>query len=113
MTTQCYLIALLLAAPTVAAAQAPDGKALYEANCKMCHGPAGIPPAPMKKAMPGIPVFDSAFISTRSADSVVSVLMRGGKTMKAFKEKLSHEQMVAVARYVRELALKGHPARSP
>jgi mono/diheme cytochrome c family protein len=57
--------------------------------------------------MPGIPIFDSTFVASHSEDSVVKVLMRGGKTMKSFKEKLSHEQMVAVAKYVRELARKG------
>jgi mono/diheme cytochrome c family protein len=107
MTTRWSLIGLVFAALTTAAAQGPDGKTLYEANCKMCHGAEGIPSAVIHKAMPAIPTFDRAFLTSHSEDSVVKVLQRGGKTMKSFKDKLSHEQMSAVAKYVRQLASKG------
>jgi len=96
----------LLLVPSIVVAQAPDGKALYEASCKMCHGAAGVPTAPMKKLMETIPTFDSAFIATRSDDSVVKVLLGGTKRMTSYKGKLSPEQLTAVAGYVRELALK-------
>ena len=112
MTTQWCLVGLLFAAPTAAVAQGPDGKTLYESNCKMCHGAVGIPPAPIQKAMQQIPTFDRAFLTSHSEDSVVKVLERGGKVMKSFKDKLSPNQMVAVAKYVRELAQKGRPPGS-
>jgi cytochrome c oxidase cbb3-type subunit 3 len=103
MTTPCWL-GLLLLIPTTALAQTPDGKALYETNCKMCHGPSGVPVKAMQQAMPGIATFDSAFLKTHSEDSVVKVMTHGGKLMKSFKDRLSPAQMVAVAKYVRELA---------
>lgn len=106
MTTQWCLVGLLFAALTTAVAQGPDGKTLYESSCKMCHGAVGIPAATMQKAMPTIPTFDRAFLTSRSEDSVVKVMERGGKGMPSFKGKLSHEQMVAVAKYVRQLAAK-------
>ena len=109
MTTRWCWLALLLLAPTTVTAQSPDGKALYESNCKMCHGATGVPVKAMQNMMPGIAAFDSVFVASHSEDSVVKVLMRGGKNMKSFKDKLSHTQMVAVAKYVRELARKGRP----
>ena len=92
-------------------AQAPDGKALYEENCRKCHGVRGTPPKTMKEKFPKIVTFDEAFIQKRTDDSVVKILTKGvGKAedMKSFKEKLSPEEMAAVAKYVRELALKSH-----
>ena len=90
-------------------AQAPDGKALYEENCRKCHGVRGTPPKTMKEKFPKIATFDAEFIAKRSDDSVVKVLMKGvGKAedMKSFKDKMSPEEMAAVAKYVRELAVK-------
>lgn len=107
---------LMTAAATArrAHAQAPDGKVLFEENCRKCHGVRGTPPKTMKEKFPKIAVFDEAFIAKRSDDSVVKVLMKGvGKAedMKSFKDKLSPDEMAAVAKYVRELASK--PRSSP
>jgi mono/diheme cytochrome c family protein len=111
------MLALLLVAFAAGAhrahAQAADGKALYEENCRKCHGVRGTPPKTMKEKFPKIATFDDAFIAKRSDDSVVKVLMKGvGKAedMKSFKEKMSPEEMAAVAKYVRELALKSRPS---
>lgn len=93
-----------------AAQEAPDGKALYQENCKKCHGVLGTPPKTMKAKYEKIATFDAAFVASRSDDSVVKILTRGkGDDMKSFKEKLTPEQMLAVAKYVRELGLKSHP----
>jgi len=94
-------------------AQAPDGKVLFEENCRKCHGVRGTPPKTMKEKFPKIATFDEAFIAKRSDDSVVKVLMKGvGKAedMKSFKDKLSPDEMAAVAKYVRELASKPRPS---
>ena len=95
-------IGLLLAA-TAAGAQAPDGKALYEKSCKMCHGADGVPPAAMQKMMPTLAALTASFMASRSNDSVVKVLTDGTAKMKPYKDKLSPEEMLAVAKYVREL----------
>ena len=89
------LLALLLVAFVGARrvhAQAPDGKALYEENCRKCHGVRGTPPKTMKEKFSKIATFDAEFIAKRSDDSVVKVLMKGvGKAedMKSFKDKMS------------------------
>jgi mono/diheme cytochrome c family protein len=94
-----------------ASAQAArDAKTLYQENCKKCHGVLGTPPKTMKAKYEKIATFDAAFIASRSDDSVVKILTKGkGEDMKSFKEKLTPEEMVAVAKYVRELAAKPHP----
>lgn len=107
------LAVVFIAGAQRAHAQAPDGKALYEENCRKCHGVRGIPPKTMKEKFPKIATFDDVFVSKRSDDSVVKVLMKGvGKAedMKSFKDKLSPEEMAAVAKYVRELGLKMRPS---
>lgn len=110
MRIQMTIAALLLAASgalSSASAQAPDGKALYNESCRKCHGVIGTPPKTMKAKYPKIASFDSAFVAKHSADSVVKVLVHGkGEDMKSFKDKLTPEQMMAVAKYVQELGLK-------
>lgn len=82
-----------------------SGKTAYDGNCKKCHGVAGVPPKTMMTKFPKIKTFDSEFFAKRSDDSVVTVLTNGStKDMKSFKSKLSHEQMKAVAAYIRSFA---------
>ena len=99
------------AALSTAAAQAPDGKALYNENCRKCHGVIGTPPKTMQAKYPKIATFDDQFLAKHSQDSIVKVLVHGkGEDMKSFKDKLKPEEMEAVAKYVRELAeKKSHP----
>ena len=99
-----FVVALVLCAPRVMAAQ--DGKAMFEANCKKCHGVLGVPPKTIKKKMDKIPTFDATFLEKVSEDSIVKVLTKGGASedMKSFKDKMSAAEMAAVAKYVRELA---------
>ena len=105
---RCAFIALLVAVSAVAArAQAPDGKALYDANCKKCHGVRGIPPQTIQRKYEKIVKFDEAFMAKHSTDSIVKVLTKGkDEDMKSFADKLSKDEMVAVANYVHELAAK-------
>jgi mono/diheme cytochrome c family protein len=107
MITRLFVAAVLLSIP-VSLVQAQDGKVLYEENCKKCHGVLGTPPKTMQKKYDKIPFFNAEFIAKRSDDSLVKVLTKGGKSedMKSFKDKLSPEEMAAVAKYVRELAMR-------
>ena len=89
-------------------AQTPDGKTIYHDNCQQCHGVIGQPTKSAQAKYEHIPSFkDSAFFATRSQDSIISILKKGkGKDMKSFAAKLSAEQMVAVAEYIRTLGKK-------
>lgn len=93
-----------------ARAQAADGKMLYEANCKKCHGVLGVPPKAIREQFPKVASFDAAFIAKHSQDSIVTILTKGkGEDMKPFKGKLTPSQMAAVAKYVHELATRPRP----
>ncbi|MBI2407838.1 MAG: cytochrome c [Gemmatimonadetes bacterium] len=85
--------------------QAPDGKTLFETHCRKCHGPAGRPIAAMKKLLPELPTWDAAFFAKRTDADIVVVLTNGkGKNMKPFADRLTADEMLAVARYIRTLA---------
>jgi mono/diheme cytochrome c family protein len=97
---------LLVASAQRASAQA-DGKAVYEENCRKCHGVIGNPPKNMKAKYEKIATFDAKFFAEHSEDSVKKVLVKGkSEDMKSFKDKLSAEEIDAVSKYVRELAEK-------
>lgn len=114
MTTRPFMLAALLAGGAAvhrAAAQAPDAPALYNENCKKCHGVLGNPPKTMKVKFPKIASFDARFVAEHPKDSIVKVLVKGvGKAddMKSFKDKLTAPEMEAVAAYVLELGKKAH-----
>jgi mono/diheme cytochrome c family protein len=82
--------------------QDPPGKAPYEDNCRKCHGVRGIAPKTMKAKYPKIATFDEDFFEKHSRDSIVTILTKGkDEDMKSFKSKLTHEQMEAVADYIK------------
>lgn len=91
-------------APT---ASPPDGAALYRQHCRNCHGSRGKPTQRMQGLYPEIKsLADSATMAGLGADSIVTVLVKGmGKDMKPFGEKMTREEMRAVAEYV--LTLRG------
>ena len=92
------------------AAQTPDGQALYQQHCRTCHGPTGTPSPQMLRIYTTLAPLDSAFLAGRSQDSLVAVLRNGIGQMKGYRDKLTPEQMVAVARYVQNFAA---PAKTP
>jgi mono/diheme cytochrome c family protein len=113
MKVRTLLIALAFTSAATAGrafAQGPDGKALYDEHCKKCHGVVGRPPKTMQTKYPKIYTFDAAFIAARSDDSVVKILTKGkNEDMVSFKDKLKPDEMLAIAKYVRELGSKPHP----
>jgi mono/diheme cytochrome c family protein len=105
-----FLAVAFGSASRLAAQAAGDVKTLYEDNCRKCHGVRGVPPKTMKEKFPKIATFDTAFIAAHSADSIVKVLTKGkNEDMKSFKDKMSADQMMELAKYVRELGSKNHP----
>jgi mono/diheme cytochrome c family protein len=98
-------IALSLTIGTrVAAAQAPDGQAVYRQHCKTCHGGTGTPTARMVGLYPKLKTLaDSALMAGLSIDSIVSLVRKGRGDMKPLADKLTADQMTAVAHYVKTL----------
>ncbi len=106
-------LGLALAASTASAQasdSAPDGAALYRQHCKTCHGSTGTPPQRMLAKYKDLPTLDSAFIAARSNDSLVVVMRNGiGRDMKPFKEKLTAQEIAAVAEFLRTLGASKAP----
>jgi len=99
-------IAISLAVGTrAAAAQSPDGEALYRQHCRTCHGGKGTPTQRMVGLYPTLKTLaDSALLAGLSVDSIVAILKKGaGKDMKSFSEKMTPDQMAAVAQFVKTL----------
>lgn len=101
LAAQIVAVSFLTAASL--AAQAPDGQAIYRDECRTCHGAVGKPTQRAVTMYKGMPTFDSTFFSKRSQDSIVAVLNHGaGKDMRSFKDKLSAQEIAAVAKYIKE-----------
>jgi mono/diheme cytochrome c family protein len=95
-------IALLLAAALLvsitAIRAAEDGKALFESKCAVCHGTNGVPKS-IAKASPTLS--DPKWQKSTTVAAIEKQITEGkAPTMKPFKDKLTPEQIKAVAEYV-------------
>ena len=93
----------------VAAAQAPDGQAVYRQHCKTCHGLTGTPTARMVGLYPKLKTLaDSALMAGLAVDSIVNLVKKGRGDMKPLGDKLTADQMAAVAQYAKTLPSAAH-----
>lgn len=88
--------ALLFALILIASAQAfaADGAALYEANCRRCHGAEGKSDTNMGARLEIPPV------AGQKAGSVVETVKAGGRRHDRSNENLSDEELQAVGAFV-------------
>lgn len=91
-----------------------DGAVLYDEYCKTCHGPAGGAPSPaMLRRMENLTsVTEPAYLAETPDDSLVSVIATGRGEMKPLAEKLSHEQILEIVKYLRTFQATA-PAAAP
>lgn len=101
--------ATVQAAQTPQASQAPDGAALYRQHCRTCHGARGTPTQRMIGLYPDLRTLaDTTLLAGLSVDSIVTVIRKGkGRDMKPLADKMTPEEMTAVAQFVKTL---GRPA---
>jgi len=99
----CLAALALVAAVAPIASAAEDGKALYDSKCAMCHGKDGAA-KPMAKGSRNFS--DAEFQKANSAEQITALVEAGKNKMPAYKEKLSAEQIKAVAEYVKTLGAK-------
>ena len=97
------ILALTLGAVT-AAAQEPDGAALYRQHCRACHGATGVPTQRMLTLYPELKTLaDSGALAKLPKDSIMAAMRHGkGTRMKSFAL-LSNEQIEAIAKFVKAL----------
>ena len=100
----CAVCALVF---TAAAASAQEPKALYDKNCKNCHGPVGGQPTPAMKARMNPPALDATFLATVDDAKFMQSMQKGGQKMRALDGKMTKEQMEAVMKYVRASVRNG------
>jgi mono/diheme cytochrome c family protein len=93
-------LAVMLLVSVARAADAPDGKALYESKCTMCHDQQG---TPKKMGEGSANLGDPKWQAQNSVEAVVKVITEGKGKMKPYKERLSAEEIAAVAAYVKTL----------
>ncbi len=101
---------LILVAAGVARAQQPEsGGAIYARQCASCHGARGTPNPGMARAL-HIPDLATATAATLPDSVIREVVTNGkGRTMPAYKAKLTPAQIEAVGDYVRSLGKhEGH-----
>ena len=87
---------------------AADAKALWDANCKQCHGASGKGDTAMGKKLNAADLTDAkkqaSFTDAQASTAIKDGIKENGKTtMKAFGGKLSDDDVKALVAYVRTL----------
>lgn len=94
-------LALALAVPTIAAAQA-KGEATFKAKCAMCHGADGSASTGMGKSM-GLKPLSSPEVQNMSDADLTALVTNGKGKMPAYKGKLTDAEIGDVVKYVKTL----------
>lgn len=100
-----HLLSALVFAICTAKSQAAGGKALFEEHCASCHGPDGKARTPAGKKMGAKDLTES---KASEADVIRQILdgtkdSKGNARMPAFREKLSVDDVSALAAFVKTL----------
>jgi len=82
------------------AADAPDGKALYESKCAMCHSKDGTA-KPIAKGSASLN--DAKWQEANTVEAIEKVTAEGKGTMKGYKEKLTPDEIKAISAHVKTL----------
>ena len=93
-------VVAVIALVSAPAAQAADGKALYDAKCAMCHGKDGVA-KPMAKGSAHFN--DAKWQEATKVEAIETVITDGKNKMKGYKDKMSGEEIKAVATYVKTI----------
>lgn len=87
-------------------ARADDSANVYKTKCAVCHAPDGSGTSVMGKKL-GAKDLRSDEVQKKSDAELNDLITEGvGKTMPAYKEKLTADQIKGLVAYIRELAKK-------
>ena len=92
---------------TPAAPAVVDGDKIYAEKCTVCHGPGGKGDGPGGAALNPKPRdhTSGAYMNARTDDQLLEVIRNGKGNMPAWKSVLSDEEIHAVLKHVRSLAV--------
>jgi len=98
----------------------PDGRALYQAHCAVCHGPTGKGDGPGMKVVrqPVQDFTDAAAMASRDDRFLAEIIKKGGSqfgrsnAMPAWGMKLSDDEISALVVYIRSLVSSASAASS-
>ena len=83
-----------------AAVAAEDGAALYKAKCAMCHSDNGVA---KKMAEPSANLNDPKWQEANPVEAIAKVITEGKGKMVGYKDKITKEQIDAIAAHVKTL----------
>ena len=101
--TWIFVLAAVVIAAVVLPAlaeEAPDGKALYEKKCALCHGKDGVA-KPMAKGSANLN--DPEYQKKATDEEIDKITLEGKGKMPGYKDKMSMEEIKAVTAHVRTL----------
>ncbi len=100
-------------APAASAPVELDGAKIYAEKCALCHGPNGKGDGPGGAALNPKPRdhTDGKYMNTRTDEQLLEVIHNGKGNMPAWKGILTEEQMKAVLKHVRSLAVPPYPGK--
>jgi mono/diheme cytochrome c family protein len=87
--------------------QSANGSSVFQANCLVCHGEDGSGSAVGKSLH--TPDLRSRKVQMQSNAALMRFITQGNGAMPSFKDRLDHQQMLDVVRYLRSLS-KHHEA---
>jgi cytochrome c6 len=93
-------VVAVIALVSAPAAQAADGKALFDGKCAMCHGKDGVA-KPMAKGSAHFN--DAKWQEATKVEAIETVITDGKGKMKGYKDKMNAEEIKAVATYVKTI----------
>ena len=99
--------------PAPAGAVELDGAKIYAEKCTVCHGPGGKGDGPGGAALNPKPRdhTDGAYMNARTDEQLSEVVHNGKGAMPAWKGILTDEQIAAVLKHVRTLAVPPYQAK--
>jgi mono/diheme cytochrome c family protein len=85
-----------------AAASLAQGKALFEINCLMCHGPTSAKPGPVgQKLVPPPPGLDASMVGGLSDSALFNAITQGFGRMPPFRDKLTPAERWKLVNFLR------------
>ncbi len=103
------------AAPSTTSTASLDGAAIYAEKCTVCHGPKGKGDGPGGAALNPKPRdhTDGKYMNSRTNEQLLEVIHNGKGNMPAWKGVLTEDQMKAVLKHVRTLAVPPYTGPMP